>query len=362
MTTHHDDDVVDLGSVEEIDTAENLVLRDHAEAFVYDDAAEQTSRFRRLWDDLKNYKELKDTPYGLTPLVIISGAYFISVLDARAFQIAGPTLATDLQLNVLQIFSIFAIVSLFQTIAGVGAGYITDRRPRLPWLGLGTIFQSVMGMLSARANGFGSLGTTRVLGGIGDGAAAVPRGSLLADYYPPKNRGRAYAIYGMMRSLGQVFGLVIVGIMVSQLGFRATFLIIGGIGVVMGVAILVFLREPVRGYMERKALGADDEVALTEDEPISLAEAWRTLFGIRTVRRLMISNGVESMGENASIIITALFWAQVYGLDAFELSLAYTPGFIVGIFGAITAAGAAGIARTSTLVAALPVLYGTFKS
>ena len=338
MTLH--DDTVDLGSVDDVETGETLALRAHADSFAHDHASEpRRSRLRLMLDDLKNYKELKDTPYGLLPLGILSAAFFVNVLDARAFQVAGPTLANDLQLNVLQIFSVFAIVNLFQVIAGIGGGYLADRRPRLPWLGIGTIFQGIMGMLSSRANGFGSLATTRVLGGIGDGAATIPRASLLADYYPPEARGRAYAINGMMRSLGQVFALVIVGIMLTHLGFRTTFLIIGGAGVAVGVAILVFLREPVRGYMERKALGATEEVARTEDEPISLAEAWRTLFGIRTVRRLMISNGIEDLGETASILITALFFAQVYGLNAFELSLAYTPGFIIGVFGSTLGGG-----------------------
>jgi ABC-type branched-subunit amino acid transport system ATPase component/MFS family permease len=341
-TTDHDEtDVVDLGPVEEIETADALALRDHADALLPHDLppARTTSRFRQMVDDLKNYKELKNTPYGLMPLGILSAAFFVNVLDARAFQVAGPVLATELQLNVTQIFSVFAIVNLFQIIAAIGGGYLADRGPRLPWLGFGTIFQGVFGMFSSRANGFGSLSTTRVLGGVFDGAATIPRSSLLADYYPPEARGRAFAINGMMRSVGQVSALVIVGIMITHLGFRSTFLTIGAAGVLVGIAILVFLREPVRGYMERKALGATDEVARIEEDPVSLAESWRTLFGIRTVKRLMISNAIQDLGDSATVIITALFFAQEYGLNAWELSLAYTPGFIVGIFGATIGGG-----------------------
>jgi ABC-type branched-subunit amino acid transport system ATPase component/predicted MFS family arabinose efflux permease len=339
-TTERDDDTVDLGSVEDVETADALAVRDHARELALDTSPEPSmGRLRRMVEDLKNYKELRKTPYGVLPIGILSAATFVSILDARAFQVAGPTIATELQLNVTQIFSVFAIVGLFSAIAAVGAGYITDRRSRLPWVGIGTIIGGIFGMFSGRANGFGSLATTKVLAEMGGSAAGVPRSSLVADYYPPESRGRVYAINGMMRSLGQVSALVIVGAMVTAWGFRTSFMVTGAAGVIIGTAILVFLREPVRGYMERRALGADEDVARIEEEPASLAESWRTLFGIRTVRRLMISSSIESLGQDMQTLILAFFFAQEYGLNAWELSLAYTPGFFAGIIGATIGGG-----------------------
>ncbi|HEX4904856.1 MAG TPA: MFS transporter [Acidimicrobiales bacterium] len=334
-------EVVDLGSIDDVETGTTMAIRDFGDRLEShpEEEDDEPSRLRRIVRELKSYGELRRTPYGVLPIAILSGTAFFNILDARAFQVAGPTLARELQLNVLQIFSVFALVSLLGAVGGIGAGYLADRTRRLPWLGIGSIVGGIFSMLSSRSTGFATLANTRVFAEVGRSAASVPSGSLLADYYPPTARGRVYAVQGMTRSLGQVAALVIVGIMVTQLGFRTTFLVIGAGSVLTGLAIMVFLREPVRGYMERKALGADEETANTPEAPVSLAEGWRTLFAIRTVRRLMISNGIQAIGENASTLFTAFFFAQHYGLNAFELSLAYTPGFIVGIIGATIGGG-----------------------
>ena len=54
------------------------------------------------------------------------------------------------------------------------------------------------------------------------------------------------------------------------------------------------LREPVRGYMERRAMGASDEVALQESEPQSFGEAWRTVWAVRTLRRHFIAGMIAA--------------------------------------------------------------------
>lgn len=72
---------------------------------------------------------------------------------------------------------------------------------------------------------------------------------------------------------------------------------------------------------------------------------------------LTIVETTDSMGD----------WAiEVYATPpgtAYGTSIAYedTGARVSGFFGAVTAAGAAGIARTSTLVAALPALYAKVK-
>ena len=333
-------DGIDLGPADEVETGTTLALRDYASKLEHhDDDEPDVGRIRRVGRELRSYGELRRTPYGLTPLLVLSAAYFVQILDGRAFSIAGPTLARDLQLNVFQVISIFVIVGFFSSFAAVGLGYVADRTKRLPMLGVGTIVGGLFAMFSSRSNSFGSLASTRVGDDLASQGALVPRGSLIADYYPPDSRGKVYALNGMIRSLGTVMSLVIVGAMIEWLGFRTTFLTIGGSMVFMGVVILVVLREPVRGYMERKSLGADEVVARTESERMSIGESWRSVFAIRTVRRLMLADTVTETGITITSLFLPFFLAEIYHLSAFEIGLAYTPGFIVGIFGGAVGGG-----------------------
>ena len=66
----------------------------------------------------------------------------------------------------------------------------------------------------------------------------------------------------------------------------------------VGLVMLVLLKEPVRGYMERRAMGADEEIALQESEPQSFGEAWRTVWAVRTLRRQFIAIAVGAPGQH----------------------------------------------------------------
>ena len=92
----------------------------------------------------------------------------------------------------------------------------------------------------------------------------------------------------------------------------------------MGVVAAVRLREPIRGYFERKAVGADDDTARVEDEPQSFGEGWRTTFAVRTLRRrLRRRHHRRPSSASSTIIILGFYLAEIYGLasDAARLLL-----------------------------------------
>ena len=62
--------------------------------------------------------------------------------------------------------------------------------------------------------------------------------------------------------------------------------------------MLFRLSEPVRGYMERRALGLDEELAKVEDERLSFGESWRTIWAVRTLRRLFIADICDNVGDD----------------------------------------------------------------
>jgi branched-chain amino acid transport system ATP-binding protein len=76
------------------------------------------------------------------------------------------------------------------------------------------------------------------------------------------------------------------------------------------------MQEPVRGYWERKELGADDSVALHEQAPLSFAEGFRTAWSIRYLRVLCLAAPFLSVTSLYSLVIQQNYLASDYGFGA----------------------------------------------
>jgi branched-chain amino acid transport system ATP-binding protein len=68
--------------------------------------------------------------------------------------------------------------------------------------------------------------------------------------------------------------------------------------------------------MERRAMGADEEIALQESEPQSFGEAWRTVWAVRTLRRQFIAAAVGTPGALIYITLSQFLLAERYGLKS----------------------------------------------
>src|SRR5690606_613974 len=102
---------------------------------------------------------------------------------------------------------------------------------------------------SGLATGFAVFFAMRVLLAAAENIDNPASGSLLADWYPPATRAKAYGLTRVTTYLGGV-GTMIGGVLAAQLGWRQAFLIM----VIPGVltALLVWmLREPRRGELDR---------------------------------------------------------------------------------------------------------------
>ena len=75
------------------------------------------------------------------------------------------------------------------------AGWLGDRRRRLPLAAIGVVLRSAATAASGLAPTYALLLCARALTGVGEGSYAVVTPSLISDYYPKDRRGRALAIF-----------------------------------------------------------------------------------------------------------------------------------------------------------------------
>ena len=285
----------------------------------------------------RNWRQLKGSPYGTRPLTVFMSLGLLGGLVYPAFSLAGPDIIVDLDINISDILGLSAVVGFFLTFAAIGMGWYGDRHKRLPMYGIGTAISGLFFMLESRANNIFTLGAPQVASGVATTAASVPVFSLLADYYPTNTRGKVYAIFGIVGRTASLPLFLIAAILVDTIGWRLVFLLGGALITGAGFLVLALLREPVRGYMERREMGAEHEVSLQESEPQSFGEGWRTVWAVRTLRRLFIADVVAGPGGVILGLLTPFMLVEEYGLrSATERAVALGPATIIaGILGAL---------------------------
>ncbi|MDQ1438599.1 MAG: hypothetical protein QOK43_2228 [Acidimicrobiaceae bacterium] len=338
---------IDLGPAHEVADAEALVLREAAErgqtagipamepeSDIEKLAHTEPSRVKRLVDEIRSYSVLKHTPYGLVPVVILSTITMLQLLDTQAFLVAGPDIAKGLEINIGDFIDIQRLIGIFAVFAAVYAGWAADRHRRIPLLAVGTALSGVGAMWSAKATSFFTIALPRTVDDVSTIASDVPAFSLLADYYPPETRGKVFGLYGSLNRMGRLLAIFVAGFLIANYGWRTPTFLFGVPLVIMGVVALVVLREPVRGYMERRAMGADEETALAEDEPQSFGEGWRTVWSVRTVRRVFIASAISSSAL-AYQLLFPFFLSEHYHLNAWGRSLITLPLVVASLVGGV---------------------------
>ncbi|HVE94245.1 MAG TPA: MFS transporter [Acidimicrobiales bacterium] len=292
-----------------------------------------------LFGEARRYGELRQTPYGLGPWAVLTIVGIINAFESAAFTVAGPTIAQDLKIGIRGLIGIQTTIAVISIFVGILVAWKFDRSKRAPWVGLGTIVSGLCGMWQSQATSFGTTLAPRAINDASTLASGVPIPSLFADYYPPEARGRVFALSGLTGPIVSIFALALAGPLVENLGWRFTGFILAFGVTLSGFYALVRLREPVRGYFERKAMGATDDVAIQEDESLSLGESWRTVLKVRTLRRAYMAEVWAGPGNVAFGTFFFIMLVQKYGLTPQGIAGVFLPTTVFAFFGSIIGGG-----------------------
>jgi len=281
--------------------------------------------FGQMIREAANYKELRKTPYGLKPVIVFMILTILVSIDSGVLLAAIPEISQDLDIRLISIIQILVAAQFVLILFAVGLAYLADRVRRVPIVGIGAIIMGISSFFSTRvtigaASRAGQFGATRAFDQVGELALGVPIASLQADYYPPESRGKVFALNGVIsRVLRLILPLTIAFLVTATaLSWRLPYLIVSPLLILFGIVVIFVLKEPIRGYMERRAMGASEEVARVPEESPSIGEAWRTVWAIRTLRRLFVSDIFVNTGEIVFAIFFVGFLFQEYGLGVRE--------------------------------------------
>jgi predicted MFS family arabinose efflux permease len=103
---------------------------------------------------------------------------------------------------------------------------------------------SVMTALCGIATSFWQLTLFRIGVGAGEAGAMAPAQSLLADYFPPHQRGKAIAVFMISVTAGNLIGIAGGAWVTQHFGWRAMFFAAGLFGLLLAPLAFWILREP----------------------------------------------------------------------------------------------------------------------
>jgi predicted MFS family arabinose efflux permease len=140
------------------------------------------------------------------------------------------------------------------SIAGIPLGMLADRINRKRLLAALLGLWSCLTVLSGMAHGFGSLLAARIgLGAAESGCQPISL-SLIADYFKPEHRGTATGLLFLGSAIGLLLGLSVAGLVTSAHGWRASFFVAGSPGLLLAIAVALFVREPLRNGSAPRSL------------------------------------------------------------------------------------------------------------
>jgi MFS family permease len=144
---------------------------------------------------------------------------------------------------------------LIYAAVGVPLGRLSDRFSRTRILSGGVTVWSLLTALSGATWNYASMFAARLGVGVGEASCAPAANSLVGDLFPPHQRARALSIFMLGLPLGIFFSNWLSGAVVQSQGWRAAFFVACLPGLMCGVLTL-FIKEPIRGQAEGKAVGA----------------------------------------------------------------------------------------------------------
>lgn len=205
-------------------------------------------------------------------LAILLLAYVFSFIDRIILSMLVGPIKADLGLSDTQIALVNGLAfSMFYATMGLPLGWLVDRTSRKGVIATGIALWSVVTALSGLAKDFGHLFLARMGVGVGEAALSPGAYSMIADYFPPKSRGRAIAIYTMGVSLGSGLAYLIGGFLISFANSQASitlplvgalapwrfiFIAVGLPGLLVALLMLA-VREPPRRHGEGAQVAAD---------------------------------------------------------------------------------------------------------
>ncbi len=194
-------------------------------------------------------------------LFSIAAAQFVDFGESGALSSLFPVISKALTLNVGHLGTITSVRRVLGMFFTPIWGIIADRYSRKVVLVWGTGVWGLWTLLIGFVQNYQQILALSVVSGIGLVALQSPLNSLISDLFKEKERGKAFGIIRTISFVGTVVAILLFGYLAeaSALGWRIAYWLFGGLSILSGLLIWLFVEEPTRGRTETAIVEAGDQ-------------------------------------------------------------------------------------------------------
>ena len=178
---------------------------------------------------------------------------FFNYADRQAIFSVFPLLKREFALSQVQLGLLGSSFAWVYGLSAPLAGAIVDRVRRKSAILGGLHVWSLICVATASARSFPALLFFRSAEGLGESFYFPASMSLLSDYHAAGTRSRALGIHQTSVYVGTIAGGFFAGLIGQVYGWRWSFVVFGGLGILLGLVLNRWLIEPERGTPEPQA-------------------------------------------------------------------------------------------------------------
>jgi len=255
---------------------------------------------------------LNPARYPWLVLALLLLVHLSSSMDRFIVSIAGQEIKEDFALADWQLGLLTGFAfSVLYVVCGFPLARLADRSNRVTIISACLVVWSGMTALCGAAGSFVQLLACRMGVGIGEAGCLPPSHSLITDYFPGNRRTTAIACFGLGLPLGALVGMIAGGAMIDRVGWRTTFFIIGVPGLLLALAVRLFIIEPRAVRDARPAASADTPAESRE----SFKQVATGLFSNPVARHVLIGMMLATLFTSPSLTFLAPYIVRSFGLS-----------------------------------------------
>ncbi len=260
-------------------------------------------------------------------LFALAFGYFIDQGEGQTISVLFPTLQSIWGLSYTNLGWIGFVRSLLQAISAPFWGYAADRFSRKKVILIGTGVWGLWTAVCGLTQNFGQLLFIRAISGIGLGCLMPATFSIMADSFPPKQRGKALGILEGIGISGIIIGTLGLSLLATPNLWRWGFISLGLFSFVSGLVIWFMVDEPVRGASEPELEGK-----ITEEDAAKYRAKFSDIKKVLSIPTIWVAIAQGLAGSMPWVVMGLMFitWlVNVRGLTEQVASLAFS-GIVVG--------------------------------
>jgi len=193
----------------------------------------------------------------LGTFLLLIALNLLNYIDRYILPGAQPLIQSDLHATDQQMGALTTALFVFYMCTAPLTGWLGDRFRRKPLIIAGAVLWSIATLGTAWVHDYWTLYLRHALVGVGEATFGIFAPTVLADFYPERDRNRILSIFYLAIPVGAALGYLAGGELGTLWGWRAPFFLCALPGLAIAALYGWLGREPVRGSSDHVRPTAD---------------------------------------------------------------------------------------------------------